>query len=195
MGIITAILSAIGTALVVVVNVIGGIVKAVPWWTWLPPLGMILGIYMVSGDAGCSCRDVGCGCRHPRPPATHTAVGKVVSVEAANHFTLRQRRRERAVTVAYVVDGGDAAGLAMTQHLLPVGSEVTVTVQGRRILMEESELADDAPEARCPLTGAVTGPSGADVGLELVKAGLATCSSDAPKEYQAAEKTAKRKGV
>jgi hypothetical protein len=47
-------------------------------------------------------------------------------------------------------------------------------------------------EAARPLVGQVFASTGQDVGLELIKAGLATCGPDASDEYRIAEKQAKK---
>jgi hypothetical protein len=145
------------------------------------------------------------GCRPVRPEHTYTEKGTVVSVWAANQFIIQQRRRERAVTIQYIVVSGDPAGVALAKELLPIGSDVSVLVQGRRLLGNEADSSQrrldenlgataEAPEARGPFVGVVTASNGADVGLALVTEGLADVTADAPKDYKAAAKAAKRKG-
>lgn len=138
------------------------------------------------------------GCRPvkpPRPPHTYTVSGTVALVEDANRFTMTVGRRDRQVTIAYVVDLG--TGLELTASLLPVGSPCSVECEGRRILGDAPEDAQDegteAVEGRSPLCGVVTGPTGADVGMALVVAGLCGVTADAPDGYKAAE-AAKKKG-
>jgi hypothetical protein len=86
-------------------------IKAVPWWLWVG-----LAIFLAGGWVfhGGSCRDFACKRtpRPPRPARTYVETGVIESVEAANRFTISQGRRpvKRAVTVQYIVDGGDQAG-------------------------------------------------------------------------------------
>jgi hypothetical protein len=285
MTFLTAILSVLGA-------IIGAVAKAavgfLGWWKdtipWQVTVGLIVAVLLfawgvkVGGGGvmptGCSCKELMCGCRPrpPRPPVTHTKAGTVVSVEAANRFTLKQGRRLRPCTVAYVVVQGDE-GIELTRELLPIGGPVSVLCEGRRFLGEASDVdqasvgtsgglpeagspqsernppaqglegvqnseeaettdatdspgpeddwphwdgksciycggagftpsADNPPKSlvceecggsgkycgvgKSPITGIVTGPTGADVGLELCRKGFAQPTADAPAAYKAA---------
>jgi hypothetical protein len=139
-----------------------------------------------------SCRPV----KPPRPPHTYTVSGTVASIESANRFTMTVGRRDRQTTIAYVVDLG--TGLELTASLLPIGSPCSVECEGRRILGDAPEDAQDeaveAVEGRSPLCGVVTGPTGADVGMALVVAGFCGVTVDSPAEYKRAASAAKKKG-
>lgn len=169
-------------------------------WTWLVGkptllLALVALIAVSVWGASCQCRKI-LNPPKPRPPHTYTVSGTVASVEAANRFTMTVGRRDRQTTIAYVVDLG--TGVALTRSLLPVGSQVGVLCQGRRILGDAPEdVQDEATEAvegRSPLVGVVTGPTGADVGLALVVAGLCGVTADAPAEYKLAAEAARKGG-
>lgn len=142
-------------------------------------------------------------CRKSPEPRTHTDTYVVTNVTAANRFTVRDGRRTREVTIQYIVDSGLPDGLKMTSSLLPIDKECHITVHGRRRILgsaqdslpqqdEQTEVTAEAPEARGPIIGVVRSQSGADVGWELIQAGWASASIDAPASYKTAEKAAKK---
>lgn len=187
MGIALAIFAALKAAS----SAVFSILAKVPWWGWLGLAIFFAGWYF--GHGGGSLREFACS-KAPKPPHTYTVTGTVVSVESANQFTIKDGRRSRGVTMAFLAVKDEAGGLAITGKLLTVGSSVSVKVEGRRILGDEAEAEPEPPEARGNLMGIVTGPTGADVGLELIRDGRAQYNPGAPKSYQAAELSAKKQG-
>lgn len=172
MGIITAIISVIGTVFSIVVNIIGSIAKALPWWVWLLPIGMIAGIYLVSGPGGCSCKDFGCGCRRhrdPRPPRVITyGPYQVKSVDSGLGLTVQLgRRRTQQVILDNIVLSTDPALTPLSKdHLAGIAGQ-SVTVQVEKTGLFRGTPDDNAQSSRLPLEPvASTGQPDADGTVE-----------------------------
>jgi len=218
MGFLTAIFGVLSAVFSAVASAAAWIFKTMPPLGWVLLAVLLIGLYLGHGctgvPGGCTCRDFFCRRtpRPPRPERTHTVSGKVVSVEATNRFTIQDGRRQRPVTIRWVVVTDAVAGQALTAQLLLVGSSVSIEALGGRIMgdaetqpglrRQEGEAESEQPtaettdspgqeeelaEGRGPIVGTVQNANGQDVGLSLVTAGLATCQDDAPSNYKAAE--------
>jgi len=218
MGIITAILSVLGSVFGVIASMASWAVKTIPWYVWVVLIVgcVIFGYGYKAGSGGkgmnCSCRDFMCR-RTPREPRLVT-VGpfKVVSIDTGASITvaagLRDRRHEtiRLQFIEAPAEGGPAT--VSTEHLRGLaGDSITVQYERHGIFRddahnslrrqdEEIEAADETPEildARVPLVGIVFGFSGINLNLAQVSGGYAACSADAPDNFKAAERAAKKK--
>lgn len=183
----------------ILVFILGGLSAAWGFLTKLPwQLYACVGLVLLGGWIfhGGSCREFLCSRdRTPRPPRIITYTGTVVSIEAANRFTLATGRRQRnPVTIQHIVTSRGPEALA---GLLAVGDQVAVQSTRSRLLGSEAEgdatdATDDAQgdvdagnlEARGPITGEVYGPTGMNVGIELIKAGAARATDNAPDTYR-----------
>lgn len=141
-------------------------------------------------------------CRKPRPPRPPKIVTAgpygVVAVPTGASVTVQAGRRGRTLTIRLIGVAAPASGpmaQVSADHLRGLaGATITVQYERRGLLRGEDE-TDDAPEARVPDAGIVFGASGVNTNLEQVKAGLASCHQDAPDEWKATEKIAKKSGL
>lgn len=223
----------IGAVFSAICSAVAGVIR---WWAatvpWYVTLGLAAGIALFgwgyhagggsTGGMGCSCRELMCGKRQPRPPRperTHQEAGTIGAWISPVQFTLVQpakigkRTIERPCTLRYVASDASPAAMTLSEQLAPVGSQVSVEALGGRILgaapettgettdapgrdatPEEVKMWEQSVEARGPIVGVVTNANGQDCGLALVSAGLATVGPEAPVQYQAAmHAAAKRK--
>jgi hypothetical protein len=218
MGIITAILSVLGSIFGVIGSMVAWAVKTIPWYVWIV---LIVGCvifhygYKAGGSGkgmGCSCREFMCS-RTPRDPRLVT-VGpyKVVSVDGPTSITVAaglRGKQTQLVRLQFIetTSGGDAS--IATDHLRGMaGDSITVQIEkhgifrddaqdGQRRLDEESsEETTEVPalvEARQPIVGVAFGFSGINLNLAMIEVGYVTCSPDAPAHFKAAEKAANKK--
>jgi len=140
-----------------------------------------------------SCKPV----KPPRPP--HSDTFSVVSVPTGASIEVQVRRRSAVVALAHIAAPASGPAGEASRNALESLAGSTVRIEWSRsglLRGEAPDATDDATEAleaRPPAVGVVFGESGADCGLEQIKAGHATCQAGAPKEYIAAEKQAAKR--
>jgi hypothetical protein len=192
-AVLSAVASAVGTA-------IAAIIRVMPYWVWLGFAILLGGIYLGNGcsgvPSGCSLRELACGCRpkEPRPPKSDTYTVDSCPTGAAIivRYGFRDRQRGTIALAHIQAEPGEASRLSLESL---AGATVRVEwSRGGLLRSEAPDAQDDAtgpPEARPPAVGVVYGAGGNCLNLEQAMSGHAVLLADAPKEWVRAVKTNK----
>jgi hypothetical protein len=156
----------------------------------------------------------------PRPPKSDTFGVVEVPTGASIVVSYGIRDRQRGtIALAHIQSPSTGPEAEASRKALEAAAGAAVRVEWQRdgilrgnepnsglpghvsveVQREAPDATDDAteapagpPEARPPAVGVVFGESGADLALEQIKAGMAEPTADAPKNYVAAYKEAKK---
>ena len=99
-------------------------------------------------------------------------------------------RQTRTITLANIAAPTSPALAEASRQSLEALAGATVRVEHHGLFgseAEEPEATADAPEARGPIVAEVFGESGANLGIEQARAGMATVADGGSKELKSAE--------
>ncbi|MCE5269522.1 MAG: hypothetical protein LLG00_16725 [Planctomycetaceae bacterium] len=178
------------------------LLAAIPTTVWLIIVCILVGIYV--GHGGCGCRK-----REPKPPKQWTRAVNAVTSGATIVVNKRGENSRRTITV-FLADieapaSGPLADKSRDNLERLAGREIRVEVPRHRLFGADGKSPEWVYENYDQILGgnAVSGSmaavaygaSNTELNLQQIKDGWATATRDAPKEYLAAEKAARKAHV